>query len=105
MRVKNNLYYLYYDLKPTFFCLFEAPTTSKITRKISSFVYFLPFVILALASYIFWDKMPVAVQNSFEKILGTFSSAGTSGQATSGSDEVWDGTMGKKQRASSKKRA
>jgi hypothetical protein len=81
--------------------ILQAPTTNKTIRKISSFVYFLPIVIVALLTYIFWEKMPPAVQNSFEKLSGGgnafgFSSSGTSGQATSASDDVWDGSMAKK---------
>ena len=88
--------------------ILQAPTTSKTIRKISSFVYFLPIVIVALLTYIFWEKMPPAVQNSFEKLAGGgnafgFGSSATSGQATSASDEVWDGTMAKKR--PSKRRA
>jgi hypothetical protein len=81
--------------------LVQAPTTSKTIRKISSVVYFLPIVIAALLTYIFWEKMPPAVQNSFEKLAGGgnafgFGSSATSGQASSATDDVWDGTMAKK---------
>ena len=79
--------------------LFQAPTTSKTIRKISTFVFVLPLIIALLATYVFWDKMPPSVQSTFEKLVGSSTSASVS----SGNEEVWDGTMARKR--ANKKRA
>ena len=91
----------YYKVVTANLTTFQAPTTNKTIRKISSFVFVLPLVIALIATYIFWDKMPPTVHQNFNKLIGGSAVVAS----TSDNEEVWDGTMGGARKRTNKKRA